>query len=319
MMKIHNFRPLPSGLLFPVLLCFLYAAGCSSAPKRPTEIYDLRSMAETQLELGNNEADRGNYVSALDLVSEAERIAISADDPSLRIRAGLSRGNVLFSLGRIEDAAEIWAMELDEAERENERELAAVCRIHIARGKLLTAIARGAAAMPDTETAAPDSGTGAGGTPEITVARSVSAAVSREMDRVRDRLYTALGWTVIAMAEKESARYNEAESAAKKALAIHVRDRYLEQAAYDWFLIASIRSMAGQFAAAEAAIEEAIGLDRRAENSWGLAADWRAQGSIRKKSGNAAGAETAFQRSAEIYRALGLESAAAAVERLAAE
>jgi hypothetical protein len=68
------------------------------------------------------------------------------------------------------------------------------------------------------------------------------------------------------------------------------------------------------YPAAEAAIAEAIAFDRRAENSWGLAADWRALGDIRKKAGDAAGAAAAYGRSAEIFRSLGMETEAAAVE-----
>ncbi|MDR0877537.1 MAG: tetratricopeptide repeat protein [Treponema sp.] len=272
-----------SAFVIPLLLIF---SACSSAPKRPAEIFSIRSMAESQMDLANKEADRGNYSLALDMLAEARRLAVSADDPSLRIRTALSQGNALFALDRVDEAEACWNTSLAEAERIKSRELAAVCRIHLARGTLL---AEGGA-----ETA-----------------RSVRDTVTREMGSVgKDKLDTAFSWVVIGLAEKELGRPGEAEAAVKKSLAIHEKALYLEQAAYDWYLIASIRSQAGKYADAQAALESALILDRRSENSYGLATDWRALGDVYKKAGAAADAEIAWRRSAEIFRSLGQTEAA---------
>jgi tetratricopeptide (TPR) repeat protein len=276
----------------PVFLTALFfTAACSTMPKRPAEVFKLRGMAESQLDLANKEADRGNYETALVLLDEARRLAISVDDSSLRIRTGLSRGNVLFSLGRPEEASGAWEAASSEAAAAGRRELSALCRIHIARGRLFSAAGDAAAAQ------------------------AVREEVGREMAFIKsDDYYTALGWIVAGLADKGLGRYGDAENSVKKALEIHEKGRYLEQAAYDWFLIASIRSVAGQYPAAQKALESAMALDRRAENSWGLAADWRALGDVLKKAGNPAEAGAAYRRSAEIFRSLGMDDAAADAE-----
>jgi tetratricopeptide (TPR) repeat protein len=268
---------------------FFVLAGCSSAPKRPAEVFVARNMAETQLELANKEADRGNYEQALDLLAEARRIAVSADNPSLLIRTELSRGNIFFYLGRTGEARSLWEGALAEAETAGEAELASAGRIYMARSRLLTGGAE--------------------------TAGEVAGEVRGEIGRIKaNPLYAALGWTVIGLAEKERGRWDEAEKALRNALAFHEKENYLELAAYDWYLIASVRSVAGQYPAAGEALAQALNFDRRAENTYGLGMDWLAIGDVRRKAGNGPGAEAAYRRSADIFRSLGLEKEAAAAE-----
>jgi tetratricopeptide (TPR) repeat protein len=270
------------------MLAVFALGACSSAPERPAELVTLRNETETQLNLANREADRGNYEGALTFLEEARRLAASTDRPPLLIRVGLSQGNVLFSLGRIEEARACWNDALAEAEQAGEEELAAAGRIYLARGALLLGEE----------------------TPE-----KVIAAVSGELTRLsRDKLNSALGWTVIGLAEKELRRWAEAENALTKALDIHEKDRYLELAAYDWYLIASVRSVSGRYDPALEALSQALALDRRAENSYGLGMDWLALGDVYQKAARGDEARAAYRRSAEIFRAIGLEKEAAEAE-----
>jgi tetratricopeptide (TPR) repeat protein len=274
---------------FPALLLCgaLLALSCSSAPKKPVDVRVQRNGAERQLELANQQAERGDFDGALSLLDLARQLAVTADDSGLRIRIALSRGNILFYQGKGEEAARHWAAAETEANSSGDAELAAVVRIYGARGRLLGAAAEGKGAE---------------------AAAQVKNDVTQAMNRIKkDRLSIALGWTVIGLAEKESRRFNEAEAAVKKALGMHQKENYLEQAAYDWYLIASVRSMAGRFAEAGEALDEAIVLDRRVENSWGLAMDWRAMAEVYRKAGKDAQAEAAAARSAEILQALGRE------------
>ncbi|MDR3167940.1 MAG: hypothetical protein LBT93_08350, partial [Treponema sp.] len=172
-----------------VFLLGALLSGCSSAPKGPAELVTLRTMAQTQLELANGEADQENYPQALEYLEEARRLAISIDHPALLVRVGLSRGNVLFYLGRTEDAAGEWNAALAEAEAAGEPELAALARIHIARGRLLAV-------------SGAHGGTGAENTSRV--AEEVRAQVGEELASLKtDRLGAALGWTVAGLAEKE--------------------------------------------------------------------------------------------------------------------
>jgi tetratricopeptide (TPR) repeat protein len=287
MKKYRPFAALLGGVLWATSLL----AGCSSAPKRPAETTSLRTAGEHQLAIANQETDRGNFETALGILNEVWRIAVATDDLSLRVRTGLSRGNIFFSQGRGGEAEAEWAAALAEAEgragSRGNRELAAVCRIYAARGRLLGAIRYGSGAQS---------------------APQVKNRVEQDLGLIKDdKLSVALGWTVIGLAEKENRRFTEAEGAVKKALAIHEKDNYLEYAAYDWYLIASIRSVAGSYGEAVVALEEALALDRRAENSWGLAMDWRALGEVYRKQGRSAEAEAAEARSREILETIGAE------------
>ena len=260
-------------------------AACSSVPKRPVELFTIRNVAETQLDLANHEVDQGNFERALQMLDEVKRLAISVDDPSLLVRELLARGNILYYQGDESGAALLWEDARVEAEHTSEIELAAMARIYQERGRLLSGA--------DAE--------------------EVRLAVNRELSVIKkDKLFIALGWTVIGLAEKENGRFVEAEAALKKALDIHEKGNYLEATGSDWYLIASVRSVAGSYDAAIEALSYAIAFDRRAENSYGLGMNWRAAGDVYKKAGDLAAAQNAYQRSLAIFKAISLEQEAAA-------
>jgi tetratricopeptide (TPR) repeat protein len=272
--------------------------GCSSAPKRPAEIFNLRNQAETQLKLVNNASNRGDYTLALELAEEAMRIAVSSDDPALLVRNYLARGNIYYRLDRAEDARSDWDRALAEAEESKEAGLASLCRIYMLRARLFTLIKEGAAGETDLA--------------DISARSSAETALL-----VNDKLDAAIGYTVTALAEKERRNWAAAEAALKQSLEIHEKGLYLEDAAYDCFLIASVRSVSGNYDGALEALDRAVGFDRRAENSYGLATDWRSRGDVLKKAGMAAGAASAYNRAAGIFRSLGLGGEAEACEKRA--
>jgi tetratricopeptide (TPR) repeat protein len=273
-------------VVFLIIMGIIFSA-CSSRPKNPSDISELRRRAESQLDFGNRQADRGNLDASLILLEEAMQLAIMADDSGLRIRVGLSHSNVLFTLGSREEANNGWLVALAEAERINNGELTAVSRIHIARGKLLSSPS------------------------QANIAQSVRDDVNRDLPVIKsERLYIAFAWTVVGLAEKELGHYPEAEAAVRRSLEIHQKDTYFELVAYNWFLIASFRSLSGNYSGARQALESALTYDRRIENSWGLACDWRALGDVNKKEGDRDAARSSYLRAAEIFRAMGNEEAA---------
>jgi tetratricopeptide (TPR) repeat protein len=273
-------------------------AACSSAPKGPVEVYRQRRLTQEQLNQADRETDRGNYERALAMVNEAYRLAVSTDDPSLLVRVRLSRGNIFTHLGRGEEAQAAYTAALAEAEETGDKELAATCRIYMARSRLLAALAEGG----NTQAAA----------------REILAQIRPDIQAVKTDLpAAALGWIVAGLAEKELGLWSDAESSLKKALDIHIKERYLELGAYDWYLIASVRSVAGRHDTALTALNAALELDRRAENTFGLGMDWTALGDVYKKSGDGAASAQAYRRAAEIFRSIGLEKEAAEAERRA--
>jgi tetratricopeptide (TPR) repeat protein len=269
-------------------LTVLGLISCSSAPKRPAEVFTVRNMAETQLELANQAADRGRYEEALDMLQEARRLAVSVDNPRLLILEGIARGNILYAQGYSGEAEAFWLNALGEAEAAGELELAGAVRIYMARSRLLA---------------------------ETAPAEAVRDQVRQEIAAMKtEKLYIAFGWIVIGLAERASGRWAEGEAAILQALAFHEKNNYLEKAAEDWYLIASIRSVSGQYDAALEALGKAIGFDRRSENSYGLGTDWRAMGDVYKKAGGEKDALTAYRRSIDIFSSIDLEREAADVE-----
>jgi len=262
-----------------ILLAAMLLAACSTKPKRVEDIVEMRKQAEAQLDMGNKMSDQGNNREAMKLLDEAQRLARVTDDPSLIIRTSLSRGNVLLILLQSNDALKEFESALSESTRINNRELIAVSRIHISRYNLLA---------------------------DKSLAQTVKDEVTAEIKLIKsDNLYIAFAWRVIGLAENELGNFKAAEAAVMKALAIHEKDRYLEQAAYDWFMIGSFRSQDKNYPEAVEALNQAIVLDRRIENSYGLASNWRALGVVYARMGNAEESRAAYLRSAQIFRGMG--------------
>jgi tetratricopeptide (TPR) repeat protein len=278
---------------FSIVFSIVVFSGCSSAPKKATEIFSDRNTAIKQLDLANYNANRGQYESALVILEEARKLALSTDDPPLRLRTSISRGNFLFALGRNTEAFAEWEKASDEGDASGEPVLAALARIYSIRAKIMLL----------------DTGAGTANVQDL------KDQLNREMTAVKsDDNATAVGNIALGFAEKQMGRWADAESAVKKALSYHEGGLFLEDAAYDWFLIASIRSMAENYNASLEALETAIRFDRRAENGFGLASSWQAKGDVLKKAGRDGEAQAAWRRAADIYRAIGLNNLAESVE-----
>ncbi len=286
------------------LILSLAATGCSSAPKRPAEVFSTRNAALGQLELANKSTARGQYENALLFLDEAWRLAVSTDDPETRIRVLLSRGNARFNEGEYTLADAAWRDALAEAEFAGNETLIGAAKVYMARGTLAEGIA--GANVSKEERA-------------LRAAQAKTTAVM-ELKRLSDNaLYEAFAWKLIGLAEKELGNAAAAEKAILSAFDIHEKGRYLEDAAYDWYLIASVRSKAGDFKGARAALYQALEFDRRAENANGLGMDWVAIGLVEEKSGDKATAAAAYRRAVAIFRAGFLpEGAREATARLAA-
>jgi len=293
-MKRRKFNFLFVICYFLFIICF---SACSTAPKKPTEVFLVRSIATSQLNLANELANRGHYEDALLALVEARRLAVSTDDPPLRVKTSISRGNILFSLGRHDEAFAEWKSAATEGDSSGEPALAALARIYAIRAELV---------LLANET---------GGSGADAAAERYKIRIAEEMVLVKsDPLSTAAGNVTMGMADKQLGRWTEAESSVKKALDYHDKDRYLEDAAYDWFLIASIRSVSGNYTSALEALRMAISYDRRAENGFGLASSWQAMGEVYKKAGQPEESNAAFRRAVDIYRAINLPDRALQLE-----
>ena len=271
-------------------LCFILLvlfSSCSSTPRRPAENLEQRNNAANLLNNANRAANQGRYDEAFIFLNEARRIALSTDDPALRIETSMSRANILFSMGHNDEAFREWEHAALEAELSGEDEMAALSRVYSIRASL-------------------------------TLLGNSDPVNLNEAQNHRNTLLTlnpafrrnthsqAALFVSLALAEKLLGNWTGAEEYARNALVIHERGNFLENAAYDWFLIASIRSLSGNYNTALEALQRSIEFDRRAENSFGLASSWQAMGDVYNKAGRRSEANAACQRAAEIFRAISL-------------
>jgi len=271
-----------------IFLTAIFIFSCSSQPVNTGDVFQIRAQTEKEITLANREAGRGNYELARGLLEECKRKAILTDDWGLIIRCGLSLGNTLFSLNKTGEAFSEWEKAIQLAQRNGNPELLSVSKIFYSRGALVS-----------------------GGADANTVINDVN----REAVNLKEKLYIAFSWQVKAFAYRALGSLPEAENALKQSLAIHEKERYLENASFDWYTIASIRSVAGNTQGAIDALKEAIKLDRRVENSWALAANWRATGDVYRKAGNNQAAKEAYLRAKDIYTALEKHSDADEIEK----
>lgn len=283
----------PAALALPL-------SSCSSAPKRPPEVFTNRNAAIGQIDLANKAVAKGDYATADLFLDEAWRLAVSADDPDTRTRVHLARGNARYNEGKAAEAETLWQTALSEAETAKVPMLVSTARIYLARASL-------AEGRKDADF-----------TPEERQERARKArdVAQAEMKGVKDNiLFTAFAWKVIGFAEKELGNAGAAEKAILEAAELHDKNQYLEDAAYDWYLIASVRSRAGNLPGAREALDTALAFDRRAENSNGLGMDWVAIGTIAEKSGDKKAASEAYSRAAQIFRSAFLEADAIDAEK----
>jgi len=261
---------------------------CSSIPKNTGDVFTVRHQTEENLRKANIEAARSNFETAIKLLDDCRRNAILVDDSSLFIRVSLSRGNVLFSINRIDEAYTEWNHAITEARRINNAELLSIGLIYKARGDIVSGRESAQAVLLDIE---------------------------YQSAHLRNRLYIASYWQVKGLAHRSLGQWEEAENAIRRSLAIHESEKLLEIASYDWYTIASVRSLSGKFSEALEALEKAIELDRRSENSWGLGANYRAMGDVYVRDRRFTEARNAYERAKAIYEALGNRSEIAEIDR----
>jgi len=286
------------------LFILLFIISCSSTPPRPEEILTERNMIARQLDLANQTANRGRFNDALLILQDARRFAVSVDDPPLLVRTSISRGNILFALGRHEEAFIEWESALEEAQSSGNVGLASLARVYNARGRLVL-LSESALDTSDEV---------------MEIREQVRGWISTIESNTRDM---AAGNLVMAMAEKELGNYAEAERTARLSLDYHSRNLFLEEAAYDWFFIASVYSVSNRFDDALAALNNSISYDRRAENGYGLGSSWQAVGEVHLRKdphGELSRQEAvrSFLRARDIFDSLGLNVLAARAEARAA-
>jgi tetratricopeptide (TPR) repeat protein len=244
------------------------------------EVTTVRIQAGQELEAANEAADNGDYKGALPLAGEARRLAVSTDDPELRIRTELALGNIYYGLGQKDKGRAAFASAAAEADAGSDAVMQALCKLYQARVEVQEGM-------------------------NVSRARDDVAALISSLKK--NSLDQALAYRVLGQADKSLRRYDQAAADLKKALGIHKKGNYLKQAAYDNYLTASVYSIAGRYDDAIPYLEDALSMDRRSENTEGLAADWKALAEVYGKAGKTGLASDAAARAKEIEATLSIE------------
>lgn len=202
-----------------VLLVLLFTASafmctsCSSAPKRPAEIFTTRNAAVSQMELAHQAVMKGEPDVAKQFLSEAWRLAVASDDADTRARVLLATGNAWYSEGAVENALQMWKQAKEEAEQAHSAVLTAAANIHLARGNL--AEGSGQPEMSDTDRKK-----------RAEESRATVLAAQKELDGTV--VYEAYAWRVLSLAEKELGNTDAALQAIDRAADIHDGENFLK-------------------------------------------------------------------------------------------
>lgn len=279
---------LKSRSLLLMLLSAFFFISCSSTQKRPLEIVVDKNAALAQLEMANTAINKNDFSNATIFLEESWRLAVATDDPEIRIKVLLTKGNSLFNQGEIEQAQVCWKQAEQEAQEENFSILISTSKIYQARGLL-------SEGLPASE---------ASDSTRQKNAQEAKDIIQVHLSSVRSHaLYYAFAWRVLGLAEKELKNFSASEKAFLEAIALHEKNRYLFDIAYDWYLLASTHSKAGNYSGAKQALQNALMFDRKAENSFGLGMDWMALGTIEEKLQDTEAASKAYARAADIFEA----------------
>ncbi len=281
-------------------LAVLLAVGCSSAPKRQDEVFELRNRAAEAARFGNDHYRRG------DLEQAARFFALSlACNAAVDNRAGLaesynSLGKVHLARGADEEASRAFGQALRIGQDIGDSAVVAKAQNNLGEA----AFARGqfAAAL------------------ELFVKAGAGSAL-RDGDQ-------AVVLHNQGAALRRLGRPAEAEPLLREALAINTREKVWDEAASNYYVLAALEADRGAFAKARELAALALESDRKVENSRGIAKDYVALGRIASRSGDAEAALEFFERAVLVYKSLavvdvradvrgGLQEAAAAAAQAA--
>lgn len=288
-------------VMLPVIALIL--AGCSSAPKPATAVFDTKNRATQAIDAGNRYFDQGDYSKALQFFQNARDLSASIDDRSGMIEADDSIGKCYVALGQTDEAQS----SLDEA-----AQIAAA--IGDERLSLQNASDRASLALSTGDAQKALSLLKAYDTSEMRKAYPSETAIILHMI---GSSYAALGnYSDAVDFLKRAIAINSVPDPSKKSLPRSGIDRERELAT-NHYVLASVYSRESDLQTALTEIQTALAVDKKIENSPGIAQDLFGLGAILEKAGLSADAYDAYHRALLAYVSINwADSAKATVEKL---
>jgi tetratricopeptide (TPR) repeat protein len=258
------------------VLAVALAAGCSSAPKKQNQQFDLRNRAAETAKFGNDAFRKGDLDQAMRLFTLALALNAAADSSTGLVDSYNSVGKVHLARGAGDEAARHFRQALSIAQETGDAGLVARSRNNLGEAAFAASDFTGALTLFDEALAT-------SGLPA-----DVRAVILHNQGAALRRL----------------SRTAEAAEKFNTALKINTREKNWYEAASNCYMLASLESEAGSFKGALDLARQALRYDRRVENSRGIANDYVALGKISARSGDQAGALDSFQRAVLVLRSM---------------
>jgi tetratricopeptide (TPR) repeat protein len=275
--------PIPARLALACLAAaglLAAATGCSTAPKRPTQVVERKERAAQYAAAGNARYARADYRQALTFYRLALNENLAVDHTQGIAASYNSLGKAHLALGELQQAERYFREAQRLAEKLSDPRLQAQSSSNLSEINL----ARGQAAEA-----------------EELLRSALSRLPAGDPGPEQAILLHNLGAVL-----KAGQRLPEALGCFQQALALNLRHERFEEAASNYYMIASIQSRQGDPTAAVASLQEALRYDRLMERSLGIAEDLAALGLLYRRLGREEEALDAYRRSLQVYQSLSL-------------
>ena len=265
------------GLIGALLLA---VGGCSTAPRVPDQVTDVRNQAAQNAEFGNRYFRQGNYDLALQFFEQALRLNNSIDNRDGAAGAHNSIGRVYLAVGQIDHATDAFAVAYAIADETRNARILLQSATNLAEAAARTGDLDRALAYLDT----------------ADTHRTTDTAPADHAILLHNRASVAA----------RRGDFGGAERYLGDAMSLNASARLHSELAANHFLLASILTRQGEYERALTEAERALELDKQMENSVGIAADLRALGLISRRLGRISAAVNYLERSLYVTVSIGL-------------
>jgi len=271
-----------------ILSLFIFLlAGCSSAPKKPAGVFDIRNQAAGFAAFGNDYYAKGDFSQAARFFSDALTAYTSVFDPAGMAMSRISLAKVMIATGEFEAAANLLttaAQNKEGVKPEDAQYPNLSAEFALTQGLLLLAQGKNDEALASFE--------------EV-----LSIPGKKPSNALLARVYHN-----IASVYKLQENWTQAREYAEKALVLNEKEKEYSAQASNHYLLASLSLKQGDSAGSIEHLEKALVLDRMMEDSLSIVQDLRAIGSVQFSAGNRKEAYRAWRNAYDILISLPGES-----------
>ncbi|MEW5817495.1 MAG: tetratricopeptide repeat protein [Spirochaetota bacterium] len=274
--------PAPSFSPVYLLLFFLplyLAPGCSSVPKKPETVTEIKNKAADYAKFGDLYFNQAQYEQAHNFYNMALRENISVDNEEGILKTYNAIGKVYLAEGKIDQAVNAFIQAYTLAQKLNNNLLLSQCENNIGQVYLIQGDSKAA----------------------LTIFNKALDRQVKDSDNNSAILYHNTG-----LAYKHQNDFAKALEYLNKALILNEKNKNYLDLASNYYTIASVYSVQGDYTSALQYARLALENDKREENSVGIAKDLLALGLINLKGGKTEDSYEYLKKSFLVYKSLDL-------------